>query len=87
MKNINKNIINVGINGFGRIGRTITRLLAKNKKFRICKINDINNDISNLAYLLKYDTIYGKIDCKVSIEDNQLIIIREWILTVWVKFI
>ena len=74
MKNINKNIINVGINGFGRIGRTITRLLAKNKKFRICKINDINNDISNLAYLLKYDTIYGKIDCKVSIEDNQLII-------------
>ena len=58
-------MINVGINGFGRIGRAITRIISKSKDIKIKAINDIDEDIHNLSYLIKYDSTYGKINCEV----------------------
>jgi len=49
----------VVINGFGRIGRTFFRMAYDNPHFEIVAINDLG-DLENLAYLLTYDTAYGK---------------------------
>jgi len=65
--------IRVAINGFGRIGRIILRVGLKEKKIKFVAINDITN-IENLEYLLKYDSVYGKLDEKISIKKNKLII-------------
>ena len=48
--------IKVGINGFGRIGRALFRVNVLNNLFDIVAINDINDDVENLAYQLKYDS-------------------------------
>jgi len=48
----------IGLNGFGRIGRAITRI-NNGEQFEIVAVNDINPDIYNMAYLLKYDSVYG----------------------------
>ena len=52
--------MNIGINGFGRIGRAIFRLISKNKNLNVSVINDINPDIKNICYTLQYDSIHGK---------------------------
>jgi glyceraldehyde 3-phosphate dehydrogenase len=66
--------IKVGINGFGRIGRALTRMNLKYQQYELVAINDISADINNLAYLLKYDTTYGKLDyAKVEVENNYLV--------------
>lgn len=59
-------MINIGINGFGRIGRAITKILLDNPDFKVAEVNDIDQDINNHAYLLKYDSIYGKLDRKIA---------------------
>ena len=46
--------INIGINGFGRIGRTFFRLLAAHPHLKVVAINDLA-DATTLAHLLKYD--------------------------------
>ncbi|WP_417451440.1 glyceraldehyde 3-phosphate dehydrogenase NAD-binding domain-containing protein [Kordiimonas sp.] len=51
----------VFVNGFGRIGRTVTRILLENKKLVLAGINDIVDDVDNLAYLLNYDSNYGRL--------------------------
>ena len=51
--------MNVGINGFGRIGRAIFRLISKNKDINVSVINDINPDIKNICYTLQYDSIWN----------------------------
>lgn len=51
--------INVAINGFGRIGRAFTKLAQAYPEINIVAINDLGN-IENLAYLLKYDSAYGR---------------------------
>ncbi|NDD57815.1 MAG: type I glyceraldehyde-3-phosphate dehydrogenase [Chlamydiae bacterium] len=64
--------IRVAINGFGRIGRLVCRLLAnKNKDFEIIAINDLV-PADNLAYLLKYDSIHKKANFSISSEDDSL---------------
>lgn len=52
--------IRIGINGFGRIGRSVTRKIMQNKKFELLVVNDIESDLLNLEYLLKYDSVYGR---------------------------
>lgn len=66
--------IKVGINGFGRIGRTIARVNREKNIFDIAAINDINPDTKNLAYLLKYDSTYGRFADNVGSDENTLII-------------
>ena len=50
--------INIGINGFGRIGRTFFRLLQAHPNLNVVAINDLANT-ETLAHLLKYDSIHG----------------------------
>jgi len=57
--------INIAINGFGRIGRAAFKAAAENKKINIVAINDLT-DARTLAHLLKYDTVYGIYDKKIS---------------------
>ncbi len=51
--------VRVAINGFGRIGRAFFRIANESDEIEIVAVNDLG-DIDNLAYLLKYDTAYGK---------------------------
>ncbi len=64
-----KKKIRVAINGFGRIGRAFFRVAQARKEIDIVAINDLG-DINNLAYLLKYDTVYGPAPFAVSVSDK-----------------
>lgn len=61
----------VAINGFGRIGRTFFRMALNHPDFEIVAINDLGN-LENLAYLLKYDTVYGQSQFDVSVLNGVL---------------
>jgi len=65
-------MINVAINGFGRIGRAIFRINLKQNVFRVVVINDINPSVDNLAYMLKYDSTYGVLDTDVNNSNGSL---------------
>lgn len=64
---------NIAINGFGRIGRLLFRYLATYhaKEVNVAAINDLG-DGANLAYLLKYDTVYGRFPAEVAWQDGWL---------------
>ena len=55
-------MIRVGINGFGRIGRCIYRIIQNKSGIHVNCINDIDSSIANHVYLLNYDSIYGRLD-------------------------
>ena len=64
----------IAINGFGRIGRTILRiLLLSDNDIEVVAINDLG-DYQTLAYLLKHDTVFGVLKEDVSLEGNKLIV-------------
>ena len=63
--------IKIGINGFGRIGRMVLRLSLTRTDLEVVAINDLL-DINHLAYLLKYDSVHGKIESNISIDGNSL---------------
>ena len=63
--------IKIGINGFGRIGRMVLRLSRTRTDLEVVAINDLL-DINHLAYLLKYDSVHGKIKSNISIDGNSL---------------
>jgi len=64
----------IGINGFGRIGRTITRINKLQSRFDIVAINDIDPYVDNMTYLLKYDSTYGKFPGEVKNNQNAIYI-------------
>lgn len=57
--------IRVAINGFGRIGRAAFKIMLKNNKYEVVAINDLA-PAESLAYLLKYDTVYGTHPAKIT---------------------
>lgn len=61
----------VAINGLGRIGRTFFKMAEGSEDFEIVAINDLG-DLENLAYLLTYDTSYGRSDFNVEVKDGAL---------------
>lgn len=63
--------INIGINGFGRIGRTLFRILANRDDIHIVAINDVAA-ADKLAYLTKYDTVMGTFPGTVELKGNVL---------------
>ena len=66
--------IRVGINGFGRIGRTALRVaLAKKTEIEVVAINDIFS-VESLAHLFRYDSIFGRYPGEVSSDNENLII-------------
>lgn len=64
--------LKVGINGFGRIGRAIFRINELQNIFDIVVINDINPDNKNIAYLIEYDTTYGRFNSSVEADDESI---------------
>ena len=67
-------MVNIAINGFGRIGRSILRILIeKNSDINVVAINDLG-DYENLSYLLKHDSVMGVLNKNVSLEGNTLIV-------------
>lgn len=65
--------IKVGINGFGRIGRTVFKLLVKNADFEVVGVNDIT-DAKTLAHLLKYDSVFGVLDAEVKATEDSIVV-------------
>lgn len=65
--------IKVAINGFGRIGRLTFRALLKKGKVEVVAINDLTSP-ATLAHLLKYDSIHGRFEGTVAVEDNSLVV-------------
>ena len=64
---------NVAINGFGRIGRRVFRLLLEKSEFNVVAINDLA-DAKTLSHLLKYDSIHGILKNDVSYDENNIIV-------------
>ena len=62
----------IAINGFGRIGRTVFRLLQQRKGVEVVAINDITDDEA-LAYLLRHDTVMGDLPGKAVIKNGHLV--------------
>jgi glyceraldehyde 3-phosphate dehydrogenase len=63
----------IAINGMGRIGRLLFRRLLENDQFEVVAVNDIM-PIENLAYLLKYDSVYGTYPPKINVDGQSLLI-------------
>jgi len=66
-------MVRVAINGFGRIGRTFFRLAYDNPDFEVVAVNDLGA-LDDLAYLLKYDSVYGRSPFSVSSKDGKLLV-------------
>lgn len=66
-------VINVAINGFGRIGRNLFRRLLDNPNIQVKAINDIH-DAKSLAHLLKYDSVHRTLKNEVSAEPKAIIV-------------
>lgn len=63
----------IAINGFGRIGRNLFRLLLNHNSIEVVAINDLA-DNKTMAHLLKYDSIHGKLNENVQFDENHLIV-------------
>ncbi len=65
--------IKVGINGFGRIGRAFLKVAWERPEIEIIAVNDLGS-VENMAYLLKYDTVYREWKHDIKIEGGHIII-------------
>lgn len=63
---------NIGINGFGRIGRYFTRMSLENENVNVAVVNDLA-DIKTLAHLFKYDSVHRELKHEFKIEGNKLV--------------
>lgn len=65
--------IKVGINGFGRIGRLVFRASVNNPEIEVVAINDLI-DAEYMAYMLRYDSVHGRFNGDVKVEDGHLVV-------------
>jgi glyceraldehyde 3-phosphate dehydrogenase len=67
--------IKVGINGFGRIGRQVLKIMAEKypKDFDVVAFNDLD-DLKTMAHLFKYDTNYGRFEGDVKVDGDSLVV-------------
>ena len=63
----------VAINGFGRIGRAALKIIIDTPGLEVVAVNDLMT-IDNAAYLLKYDSVYGKYENDIAVHENHLLI-------------
>lgn len=66
----------IAISGFGRIGRNVLRAIYENKRRKeveVVAVNDLT-DVETLAHLLKHDTVHGKFDGEVSVDNGNLVV-------------
>lgn len=65
--------INVGINGFGRIGRNVFRVISEREDISVVAINDLA-DSKTLSVLLKYDSVHGRFDGDIKTREDALVV-------------
>ena len=63
----------IGINGFGRIGRQVFRIMAERGGFDVVGVNDLT-DAPTLAHLLKYDSVHGRFDADVKADGGDIVV-------------
>ena len=63
----------VAINGLGRIGRAVLKLVMDEPSLELVAVNDLT-DVENLAYLLRYDTVYGRYSKPVAVDGDRLVV-------------
>ena len=66
-------MVNVAINGFGRIGRLALRLMIDNPEFNVVAINDLT-DAKNLAHLFKYDSAQGRFNGDIEVKEGAFVV-------------
>jgi glyceraldehyde 3-phosphate dehydrogenase len=65
--------VKIGINGFGRIGRLVFRAAVERKDVEVVAINDLM-EVDYIAYQLRYDSVHGKFEGQIAVEDGQLVV-------------
>jgi len=74
--------MNIGINGFGRIGRAVFRRAWRRQVHTCVHINDVYGDVGNLAYLLQHDTVDGRFEASVKVCGGSRLVVegerRRW---------
>lgn len=65
--------IKIGINGFGRIGRLVFRATTERDNVQVVAINDLL-DVDYMAYMLRYDSVHGKFQGEIAVEDGMLVV-------------
>ena len=65
--------VKVAINGLGRIGRAALKLVLDTPELELVAVNDIGS-LENMAYLIKYDTVYGRYEKGVEATDGALLV-------------
>ncbi|MGD9287388.1 MAG: type I glyceraldehyde-3-phosphate dehydrogenase [Desulfobacterales bacterium] len=63
--------VKLGINGFGRIGRMVLRAALNHPDVEVAAINDLT-DSATMAYLLKYDSVHGRLDMEVTAKEDSI---------------
>ena len=67
-------MVNIGINGFGRIGRLVTRVAAASSDVNVVAINDPFIDLDYMVYMFQYDSTHGTFKGTVEAKDGKLVI-------------
>merc|ERR1712168_469186 len=67
-------MVNIGINGFGRIGRLVTRVCAGRDDVNVVAINDPFIDLDYMIYMFKYDSTHGRFNGTVEEKEGKLVI-------------
>jgi glyceraldehyde 3-phosphate dehydrogenase len=67
-------VLKIGINGFGRIGRLVTRVCCSKDNVQVVAINDPFMALDYMVYQLKYDSVHGQFKGEVSFNDDGLVI-------------
>ncbi|KAL6034050.1 hypothetical protein STEG23_018985 [Scotinomys teguina] len=67
-------MVKVGVNGFGRIGRLVTRAAFQCGKVEIVALNDPFIDLNYMVYMLQYDSTHGKFNGKVKAENGKCVV-------------
>ena len=63
-------MIRVGINGFGRIGRTLFKILSERDDIQVVRINDIH-PLETMVHLLKYDSVHGVLKTSIKVQSES----------------
>eukprot|EP00164_Ancoracysta_twista_P008576 GFYU01012436.1.p2 GENE.GFYU01012436.1~~GFYU01012436.1.p2 ORF type:complete len:351 (+),score=139.82 GFYU01012436.1:46-1053(+) len=67
-------MVNIGINGFGRIGRLVLRASLDNPNVNVVAVNDPFIDVDYMVYMFKYDSVHGKHQGTVEAKDGKLVV-------------
>lgn len=67
-------VARIGVNGFGRIGRLVTRAATANPRVQVVAINDPFMTLDYMVYQFKYDSVHGRFNGTVEARDGKLIV-------------